>query len=157
MTDLDALILQLSAQMTLDVSLIRAMVAIESGGVVWRTRFESGWKYFYYAREFAEKLGITVQTEVVLQSMSFGPMQIMGGVARELGFTDHLTQLILPENSLPLSCKKLKHLLQKYPSMEDAIAAYNAGSVRKTEGGLYENETYVDSVMLVYRKLISLI
>ena len=129
-----------------DPSLLKAIIAVESNWDPRVSRFEPNWKYLYYARENAERLGITVETEKVLQSMSIGLMQIMGGVARELGFKGNLSELFKPEINLDYGIKKLKALIKKYPEEMDVISSYNQGSPRLTPGKLYKNQLYVDKV-----------
>ena len=84
---------------------------------------------------------------------SWGPMQVMGAVAWELGFRGHFVDLCDTRTGIEYGCKKLKELMLKYNSMEDAVSAYNAGRPAKTKGGLYINEQYVDGVMKYYREL----
>jgi soluble lytic murein transglycosylase-like protein len=55
--------------------------------------------------------------------------------------------------SLSYGAKHLKNYLKRYPNESDVIASYNAGSPRKTKGGMYENQTYVDKV---YKELLAL-
>jgi soluble lytic murein transglycosylase-like protein len=105
-------------------------------------------------KHFAEKLKLSVLTEETMQCSSFGLMQVMGFVARELQFEDHLTKLLLPDIGLYYGCTKLKSQLQRYGGNEmDAIAAYNAGSVRKESSGMYFNQRYVDKVFQELLKL----
>lgn len=141
----------------LDPRLVGAIVMTESGGKHQVTRYEPGWKYFHGPRIHAENLGITEQTESIHQATSYGAMQVMGAVARELGFVGHLPTLIDPKLGLYYGCRKLRDLWVKYPEEEDAIAAYNAGSPRKTPGGQYVNMVYVDKVSGYLRELRKLV
>lgn len=136
-----------------DPVLAKAIAMVETGGDPWLVRYEPAWSYFHFYHEWASRLGISSQTEQVLQAMSWGAMQVMGSVARELGFTGVLTQLTLPANGVLYGVLKLKSLLVRYGNEDDAIASYNAGSPRKTPGGLYVNETYVDRVHGYLRQL----
>lgn len=85
------------------------------------------------------------------QQASWGLMQVMGAVARELGYTrKYLTQLTDPEDSLEYGCRKLVQLKGKHiqaHGWHGVFAAYNAGSPRKDAAGRYVNQDYVDKVM----------
>jgi preprotein translocase subunit SecG len=138
----------------LDPFLVAAIVGHESAWEPWTVRFEPGWKYFYFVSEHADKIGISKVTEQHLQMFSWGLGQIMGSVARENGFEDHLTKLTIPDVNLFYMCKILKNLYSKYGNETDVIAAYNMGSPRKTKGGLYENQkNYVDPICSVLREM----
>lgn len=137
----------------IDANLAKAITAVESSWDPTVSRIEPRWKYLYFQRQFADRLGITVDTEITLQSMSIGLMQIMGSVARELGFTANLSELFKPEINAEYGCKKLKALLKKYSDEADVISSYNQGSPRKTPGGMYLNQVYVDKVSQELRKL----
>jgi soluble lytic murein transglycosylase-like protein len=150
--DLD-LIVKVAKEYDLDRALIAAMVQKETRGVRWRTRFEPHTdKYLVFYREHASQLGISQETERTHQKTSWGLMQVMGFVARELGFKGYLVELTGAELGLTLGCRKLRQLLNKY-SETDAIAAYNMGSPRKTKGLLYENQkTYMDPIFQFRRE-----
>ena len=113
------------------------------------TRYEPGWKYFYKTKDFAEVLLTTEDTEKVHQATSWGLMQIMGTVARELGYEGHLPALIDPLLNLTYGVKKIRLLRKKYSDINDIISAYNSGNPIKNNG-IYINQKYVDSV---YRRL----
>jgi len=130
----------------LDPALVGAFIQVESSGKGSRSRFEPAWGYFLTPDLFAKSLGITRETEEIHQKTSWGLMQIMGGVARELGFTDNLPKLIVPAININFGCMHLSKLIAKYQALPDAIASYNAGSPRKTADGKYVNQDYVDKV-----------
>lgn len=130
----------------LDRALVCAIVMQETKGNPWLTRFEPNWQYWEMPIAFASSNSVNTATERMMQSMSWGPMQIMGSVAREMGFGAELTRLALPEFALAYSCKKLAAIFEKHPTEDDAIAAWNAGSPRKKEDGTYSNQAYVDGV-----------
>jgi len=152
----DADIINAAEAFRLDVNLIRAIVAIESSYNPKATRFEKDWKYFFHPREFADKLGIPLEEEEKNQATSFGLMQVMVAVTRELGFNSRLEGLLVPQVSLYYGCKKLKRLFCSKMcdgAEEKVVAAYNAGSPRITSGGMFENQVYVDKVFRVLREL----
>jgi soluble lytic murein transglycosylase-like protein len=143
-----------SNQLSIDEILLYAIIWQESHGDCWGPRFES----HYYEKamhhlpsHYAEKLGVTAGTERILQSMSWGPMQVMGVVAREEGYDGPMPRLCLPEVGVYWGARKLQKLFKRYPENQDhVISAYNAGSARDTEpakeGYQYSNQHYVDSV-----------
>lgn len=142
------LIKKFAVEFSLDPNLIKAFILTESGADPFRNRLEiSYWKNNRYCRPelYAAKLGITSDTEKVNQSMSWGLMQIMGVVAREVGYKDHLTKLCEPEIGLRISLTKFKLIQNKYPILEDSISAWNAGTPHKLFG-YYSNQSYVTKV-----------
>lgn len=136
-----------------DEELALAVARVESSWNKFATRFESEWRYFYQAARFANILVTTVQTEMIHQQTSWGLMQIMGSVARELGYVGHLPALCDANLGALMGCIKLASIGKRYEKMTDVIAAYNAGSpVHNIKGG-YQNQVYVDRVMIEYMKL----
>jgi soluble lytic murein transglycosylase-like protein len=154
--DLNPFIKKAAGDHGLPVELVSAMVQVESSRDPFAVRFEPGWKYFHFPRELASRIAIPEATERTLQACSWGPMQVMGAVAREYGLDGHLAQLVMPHVALEYSCRHLKRFLVKYGIESAAIAAYNAGSARKTPGGMYENQNYVDKVHAELTKLRAL-
>ena len=127
-----------------DVAIAIAM--IESSWDTYAVKYEPNWKYLESVEAHAKADHITGETELQLQKFSWGLMQVMGSVARELGFTLALPMLCIPEFGAEYGTKKLAKLFRRYPSELDVIAAYNAGSPRKTEHGFYVNQGYVNKV-----------
>lgn len=152
---LEAEIQAASEEHEVPVSLIKAICRKESNFITWASRYEPGWKYFLDAdkiTEFCKKTSSSVATEKIHQATSWGLMQVMGTVARELGYEGHLPALCLPEIGLFYGVKKLKKCLSvPGRSVMDAIAAYNAGTP-VVINGKYKNQEYVDAVMKFYRE-----
>lgn len=151
-----SLIRRLSAQMALDPELITAVVMAESGGDAFAIRHEPKWKYFCKPEQFADALGILPETEMTNQATSWGLMQVMGSVARELGYRDSLPGLQRPELGLAYGCKKLTYCLKRENGdFEAALARYNGGSPRRDEFGELEDQLqrYVTTVMGYYNEL----
>lgn len=149
MSHFDDLIIKSAEAFRLDANLIRAVCFVESSWNPEAIRFEPHWHYFNNPTSWADKLGIARETEVKNQATSFGLMQVMGAVARDLGFTDDLNMLKVPDIGVFYGCRKLQKLFQSRMCDGDevkVIAAYNAGSPRKTPGGLYENQRYIDKI-----------
>lgn len=140
----------------LDPNLVKAIITVESSWNPKVSRFEPNWTYFHFPREWASRLGITETTEKTLQALSIGLTQVMGTVAREQGFTGNLSDLFLPEVNLEYGCRKIKSLMRKYADEASVISSYNQGSPRKTEGGHFRNQIYVDKVSAELRKLRAL-
>lgn len=148
------LIRDTAEKMDLDPDLAQAIAAHESNFVPAVVRFEAKWSYFYCPESFASRLKITAESERALQAMSWNVMQVMGSVAREQGYSDHLTLLVDPIPGVFYACKQLKKFHDIYENEACVIAAYNAGSVRKlTEK--FVNQAYVDDVMARLKRLRS--
>ena len=137
----------------IDPYIIAAIVWTESAGDPWAIRFEPAWSRYLSARDFAENVGSTLETEEISQATSWGYMQIMGTTARSLGFKGFLPGLCRPGVNINYGTKFLKEVWEKYDGPENAIASYNAGKPRLTPGGMFKNQTYVDKVMGKYRVL----
>ncbi|WP_162232521.1 lytic transglycosylase domain-containing protein, partial [Methylogaea oryzae] len=82
------------------------------------------------------------------QRTSWGPMQVMGAVARERGFRGPFEQL----NGvwgLYCGCLLLERLRERFLSgfgWQGVAAAYNAGTPRRTGNGRWENQQYIDKL-----------
>ncbi len=134
---------------SIDPLLALAIAEVESGGDQFAIRFEPGWKYHYNVDNFAKLCKISEDTERMLQACSFGIMQVMGTVARELGFEESLIKLSDARIGAKYGCLKLSKLFKILKSVDDVIAAYNAGSPLKRDGK-YINQGYVDRVRKFY-------
>jgi hypothetical protein len=142
----------------LEPLMVAAVIIQESAGFTCAMRHEPTWRYSYPTVDmmaFAENIGSTVETEKMGQKTSWGLMQVMGTVAREHGFTGWFTELCDPLEGIKYGMKHLQSKRIRYGTMAEAISAYNAGSPRKTSGGMFHNQKYVDSVMRHYQDLNS--
>lgn len=134
--------------------LIQAICEAESSYNPKAMKYEPGYNWTYKVNELARCLKITPETEEALQRMSFGLMQVMGAVAREYGFSGHLTDLLDAQLGLSYGCKHLKRLTERHGEERKVIAAYNAGSPRyRPDKVLFVNQPYVDKVSLIIRRL----
>ena len=142
----------------LDADLVTAIVMTESGGRSWLPRYEPNYRWLYFPREICEKVGVSLDTMRMLQMTSWGPMQVMGAVAYELGFPQNkaTTELCQPAVGIDYGCRLLARHFGRYNAEEQVIAAYNAGSARM-KNGLFENQRYVDKVYGYLRELRKLI
>jgi len=129
---------------SLDVKLVEGIIRIESAFNKRAIRYEPGYRYTLNPQKFAKLNRITADTEQKLQMFSWGLMQVMGGTARENGFEGSLLKLAEIETSIEQGCRHLAKLWRKYQVVDDVVAAYNAGSPRKTSTGQYMNQSYVD-------------
>ena len=135
----------------LDRKLLYAICQTESGLNPYAIRFESSYRWFYKVSELARTNRITDSTENALQSFSYGPAQVMGAVMREYGYAGPLHVIPMSwEIALEYGAMHLQKMTKRYILMNDAIASYNAGSVRKTMDGEYVNAEYVKKVRTFY-------
>jgi soluble lytic murein transglycosylase-like protein len=139
----------------LDPMLVAAIVWQESRGSVYAVRYEPNYRWLFTPEKFADRQGITVETEKNLQKHSFGLMQIMGATARWLGYDGALAALYKPENNLYWGGKYLKLLFEKHKDTAKVVSAYNAGSPKILESGKFANQNYVDSVLGYLAELTS--
>lgn len=135
----------------LEQSYVLAIVAKESSGNRWATRYEPGWSYFENPAYWANRLGQSEETEINGQKISWGLMQVMGGTARWLGFSGYLPELCVPDVGVHYGCMLLARKLRKYGNYPAAIAAYNAGSVVMTNNK-FSNQSYVDDVLRIRKE-----
>ena len=136
-----------SKENNIDRDIVFSIISVESGWNPFVSRYEPHTdKYVYNAYSFANFCGITMQTEELAQKHSYGLGQLMGYVLRDLGHKTLLSEAFIPEVNIKYMTKFLKHKIEKYGNETDVIAAYNAGSPRKTEGGMFFNQKYVDKV-----------
>ena len=140
-----AIICDVSSRMNIDSALVASVVMTESAGNPWASRYEPGWKYIFKSSEFARSINSSVATEQMLQSTSFGLMQVMGTVARERGHKGWLTELCDPKIGLEFGILHLKAKIKQFGD-EPGIAAYNSGTPRKNDDGTLVNQDYVDKV-----------
>lgn len=155
----------------LPVSLIAAIVMVESGGVDTAWRFEPPYRYYWDVAktqpfrapsaaeraaeqapdDFAALPGISSRhTEWVGQACSWGPMQVMGAVAREYCYLGAFPALCTWGVGLEyglLHLTKLRNRFLDRHTWAGVVAAYNAGSPRRTDDGQHwVNQAYVDRV-----------
>lgn len=111
-------------------------------------RYEENYRWLFHPEEVKPK-DCSLKTEVVFQKTSWGLMQVMGAVYREYGYNNWLPEISCDiETQLLYGCKHLNKLNRRWGSyLWDVVAAYNAGSPRRTTEGYYINQGYVDSIM----------
>lgn len=145
------LILEVSNSKRVDPNIIMAIVSVESNGQTCATRYEPHYRYTFKEQEFADRSYISKDTETIQQKTSWGLMQVMGGVAREHGFTDPLIALCRPRKGLVVGITHFVKMFDRYNNnLNDAVSAYNQGGNYKKENGEYKNQKYVDKVIERY-------
>ena len=137
----------------IDVRAIAAVAMTESSGNPFVTRYEEHYTWLVDPEKYAKTNGIQLEQERYFQKTSWGMMQIMGGVAREMGYYGPLTRLAEPSAGLSWGSKKLALCLRKYGNLTDAVSAYNQGSPRKNDDGTYQNKKHVDRFLSFYNAL----
>lgn len=157
-------------QRTLPIPLVTAIVLTESSGDCSAWKVEPQYRYLVNVatgqpfrsltpaenasevapRDFPHFLDLSSRdTEWRGQQASWGPMQIMGAVAREYGYKGHFPGLCQPFNGVQYGCYHLAKLRDRFfgaHGWEGVVAAYNAGSPRKDDDGKWVNQSYVDTV-----------
>ncbi len=151
---LEALIAETSQRHELPPELVAALVQVESGGDPWAVRYEPGFYRRYIEGKEWSAFGVCSQeTEHQARAMSFGLLQIMGEVARELGCKlPFLSQLCDPATGLEWGCRYLARLRQGLDrthgdaSWECVCAAYNGGPAVVTGANTHNNAPYAGKV-----------
>lgn len=121
---------------SLPSGVIAAVVGQESNGYPWSGRYEPGFFAHSIAGKTRSDLGglwpvdINETTERQWRATSWGLMQIMGQVARELGFPfQALSQLCDPVLGVHYGAAHLAHQYRRYGGdLKKALSAYNAGT-----------------------------
>ena len=159
--------------------LVEAIVAVESGGNPHAWRAEPHYRYFWdcgkhcpfrylnkaevdsacapedfdYYEDFGSR-----DTEWYGQQASWGPMLVMGAVARERGFDGWFTELCSSDEGIYWGCRHLQCLVNHYydgDGWPGVISAYNQGSPRKDDSGRFCNQGYVDMVLAQYQAIVA--
>ena len=151
---MDALILtavvQAQTALGLPPGLLQAIIEVESGGNPYAIRHEPGYRWLVdisndrpYRGDpmsIPAPRGCSRPTEAIGQQTSWGPMQIMGATARELGFKGWFPELCGPKG-VEIGARYLARLAKRYQGRwDDAIEAYNAGRAGTLQGQAYREK-----------------
>jgi hypothetical protein len=137
-TELEQIIRQHPDLGAVPVECVLAFCTVESSLNEWAYRYEPGYKWI---------VGETLTpSERIGQMISWGLMQVMGGVAREHGMVGPFPQLCDPAIGLRYGLLHLRKYWAKHRNWPDTIASYNAGHPVRVDGK-YKNQQYVDKVL----------
>jgi soluble lytic murein transglycosylase-like protein len=120
-----ALARSIAAQHGLEDVLVCAVIEQESNWNPWAVRYEEG----FYVKYVLPIKGLS-DTEARTRSMSWGPMQILGQVARERGFANtYLSGLCDPATGIDWGCGHLKaKLVEAGGEITKGLLLWNGGS-----------------------------
>lgn len=111
----------------LDPALVCAVVEQESSWDPWAIRYEPDF-YTRYILPLQEKGIVRTDTEARARAFSWGLMQLMGEVARELGYSGNMAALCAPSTGLHWGCT---HLAKKFTEaggdQTKALQLWNGG------------------------------
>lgn len=153
--DQSDLIEALAKSFSIDPLWVKAIIAQESSWNTYAIRSEMSYHYLFHPEIYSEKLGLSLNTEMSTQKMSWGLGQLMGATLRELGFEDCMGKQFIPEVNIQFICMYIERLSHVSKIPDDIFAMYNGGegAHRKIAPGKYRNQNYVDSVNRYLQKL----
>jgi hypothetical protein len=112
----------------IDAVLVAALIETESAGVSEMVHYESQRSPLVQPVQWAERLGIPVNTERMQQRTRWGLLQIPGTVARQRGCeVPYLTLLCHPAWNLEVGLRQIEWLLPQVYSQDDLIVAWRFG------------------------------
>jgi soluble lytic murein transglycosylase-like protein len=134
---------------SLDPNWVKAIIQQESRFNLYSIRYEPTYPYLFRPEFYSKILNITLDTEMMCQKMSWGLGQIMGGLARNLGFSKDLPALIDSETNIIYICEYLNQLKSHAKMPEQFFAGYNGGvgAILSENNGVFSNQKYVNSCM----------
>jgi soluble lytic murein transglycosylase-like protein len=87
-------------------------------------------------------------------SASYGYCQIKLGTAKDMGFKGNITDLWFKKQiNMEYAKRYLQYQFNRYGNWEEAIAAFNSGSVKRNKLGEIVNKKYVNKVNKEFNKL----
>ncbi len=146
----------------LDPDLVESLVLVESSGYASAFRYESAFFQKYQAPK--TEWAFALQNPLRYGS-SYGLLQIMVAVAREVGFQQYEEpeHLFIPRIGLEMGCRKFAELVawaqRTGPTMSEeiqlraAIAAYNGGHLKNEPDFTPDrNAAYAEKVYRIYTR-----
>lgn len=122
------LVAHAAAVNSLPFALVCAVCEQESSWNPWEIRYEPAF-FIKYVLPLQEKGVIHTDSEARARAFSWGLMQVMGEVARELGYSDHMAKLCDPATGLAIGTKHLAHKLHEAAGdVPKALQLWNGGS-----------------------------
>lgn len=138
----------IASQFGFDPDLIEAICLVESAGKTHAYRFEPGF-WHRYLKDKPEWDGANPERV----SASYGLMQCMYPVAKELGYGDLPEHLFAPVTGLHWGTKKLAALRDwAGGNIASALASYNGGQKGNAKPP-YRNQIYVNKVLQMLEKV----
>lgn len=126
-TDLIALAKKTSGAHQLPAEIVCGQIERESSWNPWQIRYEDGF-YTAYIEKMIAGHKLTDPTEERARAFSWGLMQVMGEVSREMGYAGPLAELCDPATGIEVGCRTLAHkLATNQGAIADALQAYNGG------------------------------
>jgi len=141
------IIVHWSKRYRIDPFLVKAIITIESSHNTWANRYEPNWRWLLNVKWWARRLRESCSTERMNQMTSWGPMQVMGTVARELGHTGFLPSLCDPNIGIDYGCRKFRQCMDRVgDDVPKALSKYNSGRPNSKRG-----RAYARKVLIVYQ------
>jgi len=137
----DAMVRGAALEFKLAYPLLAAQVLQESAGNPDASRFEEKYRWTWPARTgpfFIQTINpiapCSRATELKNQMTSWGLLQIMGANARAYGYANPFLNALTrePLEALRFGCLYLVRMIEKTDSIEEALSAFNAGTVTKS-------------------------
>jgi len=140
--ELIALAKEIANAWNLFPEVVCGMIERESSWDPWVIRYEPAFFLRYIEKLIANQM-VHDATEARARSFSWGLGQVMGELARELGYTGHLAMLCDPQTGITWLCRALvRKLKSQNGNLHDALQAYNGGA----------NPNYADEVLALAEK-----
>lgn len=142
-------IAEAAASHGLDPRVVEAVVMVESSGRTNAYRFESAFFSKYLANHPDYRGAVPERV-----SASYGLMQVMYPVAREMGFPFADPELLfVPTTGLEYGCRKLASLLKwAEGDLVQALSAYNGGKSGNAKAP-FRNQAYADRCLLALSQI----
>lgn len=145
----------------LDPDIIAAVIQTESANNYFTCKYEPAFRYTFQISEFARALGTDYSTMEMMQKTSWGPMHVMGATALAMGLAreplEHLRwppALMDRELGVRYGSMYLRGQADRFGADPATLyAAYNGGSPRKLDSGMFENQHAVNRFIRIFREI----